>query len=163
MCIRDSDYIELNSLDEFPNIGIDDYILIGGAGIIKKKLADSKKIINSHPAYLPLVRGLDSMKWAIYNNKPLGVTSHIISEEADQGWLIKRQLVPLFEWDTFHSVAMRQYDIEIDLLASSIIDLKDATLESLAVDGVEVHRRMPHRIEKEMILQFPDYVKKNLK
>ena len=58
---------------------------------------------------------------------------------------------------------MRQYDIEIDLLASSIRDLKDATLESLAVDGVEVHRRMPHRIEKEMILQFPDYVKKNLK
>ena len=157
------DYIELNSLDEFPDIGNDDYILIGGAGIIKKNLADSKKIINSHPAYLPLVRGLDSMKWAIYNNKPLGVTSHIISEEADQGWLIKRKLVPLFEWDTFHSVAMRQYDIEIDLLASSIRDLKDATLESLAVDGVEVHRRMPHRIEKEMISQFPDYGKKNLK
>ena len=85
------------------------------------------------------MRGLDSMKWAIYNNKPLGVTSHIISEEADQGWLIRRKFVPLYEWDTFHSVAMRQYDIEIDLLASAVRDIKDATLESLAVEGVPVH------------------------
>ena len=157
------DYIELDSLDDFPEIYDNDYILIGGAGIIKKELADSKKIINSHPAYLPLVRGLDSMKWAIYNNKPLGVTSHIISEEADQGWLIRRKFVPLYEWDTFHSVAMRQYDIEIDLLASAVRDIKDATLESLAVEGVPVHRRMPHKIEREMISQFPDYVRKNLK
>jgi methionyl-tRNA formyltransferase len=157
------DYIELDSLDDFPEIYDNDYILIGGAGIIKKELADSKKIINSHPAYLPLVRGLDSMKWAIYNNKPLGVTSHIISEEADQGWLIRRKFVPLYEWDTFHSVAMRQYDIEIDLLASAVSDIKDATLESLAVEGIPVHRRMPHKIEREMISQFPDYVRKNLK
>ncbi len=153
------EYIELDSLDNFPTLNEEDYVLIGGAGIIKKELADTKKIINSHPAYLPYVRGLDSMKWAIYNDKPLGVTSHIISEEADQGWLIKRTKVPLYEWDTFHSVAMRQYEIEIDLLASAVNDLKEASLESLAVEGVEVHRRMPHRIEEEMIKQFPIYLK----
>ena len=80
---------------------------------------------------------MDSLKWAILNDKPLGVTSHIISEEADQGWLIKRDLVPLFKWDTFHSVALRQYEMEMDFLASAVDDIKTATMESLKVDFAE--------------------------
>ena len=89
---------------------------------------DKCKIINSHPAYLPYVRGLDSYKWAIYYGKPIGVTSHIISEEADSGYLIKKALVPIYNWDTFHSLALRQYELEIDLLVDSIEDIKTATL-----------------------------------
>ena len=65
-------------------------ILIGGAGILPKEIIDNVNIINSHPAYLPSVRGLDALKWAIYNDMPIGVTSHIISEEADSGFLIRR-------------------------------------------------------------------------
>ena len=156
------DYFKLNSLDDLPPIKDDDYVLIGGAGIIKKSLTDSKKIINSHPAFLPHVRGLDSLKWAILNDKPLGVTSHIISVEADQGWLIKRDLVPLFKWDTFHSVALRQYEMEMDFLASAVDDIKTATMESLKVDEVEVYRRMPNKLQEKMINYFPTYLKKQL-
>ena len=155
-------YLQIKSLDEFPSIDDSDYILIGAAGVIKKELADTKKIINVHPAYLPYVRGLDSFKWAILHDKLLGATTHIISEEIDQGWLINRKYIPLFEWDTFHSVAVRQYDIQIDLLANSVNDLQFATMESLAVESVEVHRRMPHRLEKEMIRNFPNYLKEKL-
>ena len=156
------DYHELKSLDELPIIKKEDFVLIGGAGIIKKELADSKRIINSHPAYLPYVRGLDSMKWSILNDKPLGVTSHIISEEADQGWLIKQSFVPLFEWDTFHSVAVRQYEMEMDLLASSVEDFSTASLESLKDDEIPVFRRMPNKLQKEMIEYFPTYLNKQL-
>ncbi len=155
-------YIELQSLDDFPKISQSDYILIGGAGIIKKHLTDSKKIINSHPAYLPYVRGLDSLKWAILNDKPLGVTSHIVDENTDQGFLIKKVLVPLYEWDTFHSVAMRQYEIEIDLLASAVSDLKSSNLESLAENDAEAHRRMPHKLEIKMMKKFDNYIKSRL-
>jgi len=152
-------YSELQNLDELPALDKDDHVLIGGAGIIKKEIADTKKVINSHPAYLPHVRGLDSFKWAILNDKPIGVTSHIISEEADQGWLIKKKYVPLFSWDTFHSVANRQYEMEIDMLASAVEDLENASLESLAVEGVEVSRRMPHKMELEMIKKFESLIK----
>jgi len=155
-------YSELQNLDELPALDKDDHVLIGGAGIIKKEIADTKKVINSHPAFLPHLRGLDSLKWAILNDKPLGVTSHIISEEADQGWLIKRDLVPLFEWDTFHSVALRQYEMEMDFLASAVDDIKTATMESLKVDEVEVHRRMPNKLQEKMINYFPTYLKKQL-
>jgi phosphoribosylglycinamide formyltransferase-1 len=152
-------YSELKNLDELPALDKDDYVLIGGAGIIKKEIADTKKVINSHPAYLAHVRGLDSFKWAILNDKPIGVTSHIISEEADQGWLIKKKHVPLFSWDTFHSVANRQYEMEIDMLASAVEDLENASLESLTVEGVEVSRRMPHKMELEMIKKFDSLIK----
>lgn len=152
-------YSELQNLDELPALDKDDHVLIGGAGIIKKEIADTKKVINSHPAYLPHVRGLDSFKWAILNDKPIGVTSHIISEEADQGWLIKKKHVPLFSWDTFHSVANRQYEMEIDMLASAVEDLENASLKSLAVEGVEVSRRMPHKMELEMIKKFESLIK----
>ena len=70
------DEIELGDLNNLEN-GL---ILIGGAGILPEDIVKSDKVINSHPAYLPYVRGLDSLKWAIYDGNPIGVTTHIISE-----------------------------------------------------------------------------------
>jgi phosphoribosylglycinamide formyltransferase-1 len=138
----------------------EDYILIGGAGILPKQLTDSKKIINSHPAYLPYMRGLDSLKWAIFEGKPIGVTTHIVSEETDTGWLIKRNFLPLYSWDTFHSVAYRQYEMEIDMLANSIEDIKTATLEPLSNKESEPKRRMPHKYEIKLINRFNKMIDK---
>ncbi|MED5475551.1 MAG: formyl transferase, partial [Candidatus Neomarinimicrobiota bacterium] len=69
---------------------------------------------------------------------------------------------PLFEWDTFHSVAVRQYEMEMDLLASSVEDFSTASLESLKDDEIPVFRRMPNKLQKEMIEYFPTYLKKQL-
>tara|TARA_Y100001970_G_C14156683_1_gene815993 strand:- start:596 stop:1261 length:666 start_codon:yes stop_codon:yes gene_type:complete len=137
---------EINSLD--------DWTLIGGAGILPKEIVESQKVINSHPAYLPYVRGLDSFKWAIYNNKPIGVTTHIISEDCDTGKLIRRELVPLYSWDTFHSVSQRQYEMEIDLLVDSIQDVENASLEVLSANESVPHRRMPHSHEVRLMSRF---------
>lgn len=131
-----------------------EYILIGGAGILAPEIVTSGKIINSHPAYLPCVRGLDALKWAIYDNKPIGVTTHIISEEADAGKLIRREKLPLYYWDTFHSVAYRQYELEIEMLAASIEDIKTADLDELPTDQSEPHRRMPHSKELRLMKRF---------
>ena len=151
------EYRKIKSLEE---LEVNDYILIGGAGIIPKKLTDSKKIINSHPAYLPYMRGLDSLKWAIFKGQPIGVTTHIISEETDTGWLIKKQLLPLHSWDTFHSVAYRQYEMEINMLADSIEDIKTANLEPLSKSYCEPQRRMPHRHEMKLIGRFNKMIDK---
>ena len=148
--------IKLNEL----KISGDDLVLIGGAGILPKNIVNSGKIINSHPAYLPYIRGLDSLKWAIYDEKPIGVTSHIISEECDAGKLIKRELLKLYPWDTFHSVALRQYEMEIDMLVSSIEDIKTASLEELSTTESEPSRRMPHKIEHQLMKKFQDMISK---
>tara|TARA_Y100001970_G_C14225347_1_gene855294 strand:+ start:777 stop:1445 length:669 start_codon:yes stop_codon:yes gene_type:complete len=142
--------------------GLDNHwILIGGAGILPKSIVEKGKVINSHPGYLPFVRGLDALKWAIYNDKPIGVTTHIISEDCDAGKLIRRELVELFEWDTFHSLAIRQYEKEVNMLVSSIEDIKDSDLDELSNNISEPTRRMPHRIEVDLLKKFNTMIKKN--
>lgn len=135
-------------------------VLIGGAGILSKDVVQLGNVVNSHPAYLPFVRGLDALKWAVYFYKPIGVTTHVISEEADAGFLIKRELVPLYTWDTFHSVAYRQYEMEMDFLADSIEDIKNASLEPLPTDKSEVTRRMPHSKEMKLLKRFEAIIDK---
>ena len=142
--------IVIEDLNKFKN----DYILIGGAGILPEEVVNCGKIINSHPAYLPYVRGLDSLKWAIYNNEKIGVTTHIISKDCDAGKLIKREIVPIYSWDTFHSLAFRQYDLEINMLVDSIEDVKIAVLEDLSTEISKPTRRMPHSKEKELLKRF---------
>ena len=132
--------------------------MIGGAGILPSDVVNSGNVINSHPAYLPYMRGLDSLKWAVYYGKPIGVTTHVISEECDAGKLIKRQLLPLHSWDTFHSVAYRQYELEIDMLVDSIEDIKTASLEELSTTESNPMRRMPHRIEARLLKRFQDMI-----
>ena len=75
----------------------EDIVLIGGSGILPKDVVQLGNVINSHPAWLPYTRGLDALKWAIYFDNPIGVTTHFISEETDAGLLIKRELVPKIE------------------------------------------------------------------
>lgn len=131
------------------------HLLIGGAGMLPKELCDTNRVINSHPAYLPYTRGLDSLKWSIYEGKPIGVTSHIISDECDAGFLIKREMVPLYYWDTFHSVARRQYDMEINMLVDALEDVKTADLtRELTTSKSEAHRRMSHKHETRLMKRF---------
>ena len=52
--------------------------------------------------------------------------------------------------------------MEMDLLASSVEDFSTASLESLKDDKIPVFRRMPNKLQKEMIDYFPTYLKKQL-
>src|SRR5690606_4539281 len=112
--------INADEINGFLNENPSEYILITGAGLLPDELVENHKLINSHPGWLPKVRGLDSLKWAIHNKQKLGVTSHYVDSEADAGFLIEQREVPVFANDTFHSVAYRQYEIEIDMLVDSI-------------------------------------------
>ena len=104
------------------------------------------------------MRGLDSLKWAIYYGKPIGVTTHIASDECDAGKLIRREFVPLYSWDTFHSVAHRQYELEINMLVDSIEDIKTASLEELSTTDSTPMRRMPHSYEMRLMDRFREMI-----
>ena len=124
-----------------------DVTLIAGAGIIP--FFEKNTIINSHPGYLPNVRGLDALKWAIYEGQPIGVTTHIISDEVDAGIMIDRQLVPIYFEDTFHSIAQRQYELEIQMLVEAID--KPPGEKLLTPPEYITHKRMPHSKEIKMM------------
>jgi phosphoribosylglycinamide formyltransferase-1 len=140
------DYVE--SSDPSKIINDMDVVLIGGCGIIK---TSGTKIINSHPAYLPHCRGLDALKWAIYKGEPIGVTTHVISDEIDLGFLVEQEFINVGFYDTFHSVAIRQYEKEIDMLVRSIS--KPVGLK-INAEHHTVNKRMPIEFEPIMMERF---------
>jgi len=122
--------------------------LIAGAGILSVK---GHKIINSHPGYLPYVRGLDAVKWAIYHGHPIGVTTYVIGEAVDEGDIIDRQIIKISNTDDFYTLSMRVYEREIEMLVDAI------NRDTMLVDDHYVglpSRRMPHRLELTMMRKF---------
>jgi phosphoribosylglycinamide formyltransferase-1 len=126
------------------------FCLIGGIGILPKEMVETRIIINAHPGYLPNVRGLDALKWAIWESQPIGVTTHRCSAQPDSGILIDRMILPIYRNDTFHSVAQRQYDTEIKMLVESIEVYNSVACKENLSNEREVHGRMPY--DKEMFL-----------
>ena len=135
-------------------------ILVCGSGIISHDLISKYKIINAHPGYLPNVRGLDALKWAIYDDQPIGVTTHRLGEYVDAGLIIDRQLVPLYLNDTFHAVAHRQYEMEVNMLVEAL-DKIESTTEFVEPQNYPLRKRMPHEKETIIIKLFNEIIQKN--
>jgi len=141
-----------------------DMYLIAGAGILGEPFSTNGKTINSHPGYLPNVRGLDALKWAIYDGQPIGVSTHIIDEKPDAGKILDRQYVPVYSNDTFHALAQRQYEMEIKMLVDSIelFRNKSFVYEPFEQDleAFHPHMRMPKDKEIHLLSKFQKLVEK---
>lgn len=131
------------------NIDPIDFILLATGNIIEEKIVTEYKVINSHPGYLPLIKGLDALKWAIYHQEKIGVTTHFVNSQIDGGVIIERKTVPIFSSDTFHNLAYRQYEMEVDMLIDAINAQPENT--EIGAGKYETFRRMPNRLEPEML------------
>jgi phosphoribosylglycinamide formyltransferase-1 len=155
--------IHVAALDKFFTTKSFDHILVAGAGLLPQELTQNHKIINSHPGYLPNMKGLDAFKWSVYSEQPIGVTTHYISAKADEGKLIERTIVPVYFEDTFHNVAYRVYETEIDMLVNSIslIENNSPTYEILDDTRYTANKRMPHNYEIVMMSKFEEMRKRS--
>ena len=149
---------EIRHIDAYEEIReeADTIFLVCGAGLIPEKVVDKYCIINAHPGYIPMVRGLDALKWAIVENSPIGVTTHLLGKYVDAGDIIERRKVPIYHNDTFHTVAYRQYEMEIQMLVRAI-EKKEQI--SFFTDGEDypVHKRMPNEVEQKLYEKFEIY------
>jgi len=136
-----------------------DYILIGGAGLIEVNHFKTTKVINAHPGLTPLVRGLDSLKWAIYDNEPVGNTLHFVDAGVDSGEIIAQRRLPIWKTDDFMLVAERLYRDEMDLMIHFEDSLKQPN--TLNLNEGPRHMRMPLETEKQMMERFPSWVRKH--
>lgn len=129
--------------------------LVCGAGILPREVTQRYRVINAHPGYLPNVRGLDALKWAVIEHQPIGVTTHRIGMYVDAGEILERCMVPIYKNDTFHRVAERQYQLEIQMLVSAIQKIDHV---ELFTDGENypVHKRMPKEMEKLIYCKFKE-------
>ena len=139
--------------DGIQNISQDnDLFVIGGAGVLDIRFASGKPIVNSHPGIIPLTRGLDSFKWAIYNDDPLGNTLHLIDNEVDKGEILQIKHTPVFIHDTIETLARRHYENELDMLAN-VLEVMD---DRIVIRDVEkpATMRMNFKVEEVMLENF---------
>lgn len=132
-----------------------DVFVIGGAGIIDIAFAKGKPIVNAHPGIIPLTRGLDSFKWAIYNNDPVGNTLHLIDNEVDKGEILQIQYTPVFSSDSLETLARRHYEYEIDILAN-VLEVLDSRVIPSDIEKPAT-MRMNAETEAEMVRKFDDW------
>ena len=154
----DFHHYPLDRIDEILAHIKPDKTIIGGCGVVPIGMFTRNptgEIINSHPGWLPNVRGLDAFKWTIYDNEPIGCTTYKISGDADTGWLIDRKETPIYRDDDFKSLADRHYELEIDMLVEAVEKpVSDTYLgEKYIFQGYVpaysvVHKRMPRDKEK---------------
>lgn len=150
------EYME-GKIEDF-NISMDEILLVCGAGIIPEKIVKEHTIINAHPGYIPDCRGLDAYKWAIYEGKPIGVTTHLLGEYIDAGEIIERKIIPVYFNDTFHSVAQRVYENEVGMLVGAIEKIGEEH-EMILPEDNPIHKRMPQSYEIRLLERFDKMVK----
>ncbi len=138
----------------------EDIYLILGAGILSAECVRGKKILNIHPGAIPVSRGLDAFKWAIYDGVPAGNTLHFIDAEVDAGETVALKATPLYEDDTFADFAARHYAREIDMMANfeEYLDNPVNDLPNLPVG--EPRMRMKTETERELPEMFRRYKEK---
>ena len=130
--------------------------LVCGAGIIPKSVLDKYRLINAHPGYIPYVRGLDALKWAFMEHHPIGVTTHLLGEYIDAGYVLERKTIAVYPGDTLHAVAYRQYELEIQMLVNAI-EKCDTISFFTDGEGYPIHRRMPYQQEIQLESEFQKY------
>lgn len=135
-----------------------DLFLILGAGILPATFvrATSGRVLNSHPGIIPLVRGLDSFKWAILDGMPIGNTLHLIDERPDAGRVLTIRPTPVYADDTLASFAHRHYEREIDLMVNFADHLAEPFTSPVGSERSS-RMRMPASIETQLPQAFEAY------
>jgi len=75
-------------------------------GEIFKKF--KKGVVNFHPSYLPYNKGRHSAFWSIYDNTPMGASSHWINKSFDQGNIFLQKRIILNKLCTANDVYINQ-------------------------------------------------------
>ncbi len=135
------------------------YGIILGARILSKSVIESfsEGIINFHPGVLPENRGLDNLKWAIYNNLPQGVTTHFIDENIDVGREIYKELIKVDINDTVFDINSKLFDLQMMHLSKLIsVNFNIKSTKSL-LSQYSSQKAVSDEVDEKVIELFEDY------
>jgi methionyl-tRNA formyltransferase len=96
-------------------------IVLAQSGIIKKPILSIEGlwIINCHPGKLPYYRGVDVIRWALYERQPVEVTLHLVDSGVDTGEILESREVKIAETDSISDVESRAINLSIDMLSDA--------------------------------------------
>jgi len=112
--------------------GIDLIVLAGFMHMLSPEFVErfKFKILNIHPAILPLFKGTQGIKDAFeYGVKITGVTVHFVDAEMDHGPIILQAPVKIDEQDTLESLESKIHKIEHKIYPEAIRLFTEARLK----------------------------------
>jgi methionyl-tRNA formyltransferase len=137
-----------------------DIVILGGSRIIRENIIRIPQIgiLNAHPGLLPKYRGVDVIRWAIYNRDDVGITIHFIDAGVDTGRILMRKVITLDANDTINSISRKAELLSAESMTEVV--LKIQRYESLQIidqlkESGKQHHLMPGNLRKktEMILR----------
>ncbi|MAQ32397.1 MAG: hypothetical protein CMD26_06715 [Flavobacteriales bacterium] len=140
------------------------FSIISGARILDKSIIENIQygVLNFHPAILPHIRGLDSLLWSIYKNKPLGVTVHLINHEIDSGYLVCQKKIIISLKDDIYSLKEKIYQLQLDLLPISLnLILKNKKFSKL--EKGQYNSKMEYGTQKKLASSILEYIQTQIK
>ncbi|MDF1646692.1 MAG: formyltransferase family protein [Legionellaceae bacterium] len=98
-------------------------IILAQSGIIREGILslENKWIVNVHPGQLPFYRGVDVVKWALFNQDLVEVTLHIVRKGVDTGEVLLSQPVSVESDDKVEDIERKATTLSIDLLVEAAL------------------------------------------
>ena len=116
---------DIEAVELIRSLKIDFLVSAGVPRILKHPILHEVPfgILNSHPGLLPEFRGCSCVEWAIYLDKPLGVTVHRMSESIDEGPILLKRKLLLEIGDCYEDVRVKMYMAAASALAEAAAGL----------------------------------------
>jgi methionyl-tRNA formyltransferase len=118
-----------------------DVVVVNGTRIISNTVLNSipALFINTHVGITPQYRGVHGAYWALIANdkKNCGVTIHKVNKGIDTGDIIKQSAITISNNDTIITYPFLQYGIGIELMKSTLEDLKNGNLKTFKKENTE--------------------------
>lgn len=134
-------------------------VLLGQSGIIKKTLlsVEGLWIINAHPGKVPHFRGVDVVRWALYQQHPVYVTLHQIDAGIDTGPVLKEVMIPVLETDAIKDVERKALQESVKLLVEASQKGPDGyqLTPQPCFPPKETFTLMPKRVVEKLHRQWP--------
>jgi methionyl-tRNA formyltransferase len=80
-------------------------------------------VLNCHPGWLPDFRGSSCVEWALFEERPVANTIHIMTAGIDEGPIVEREVVPVEAGDSYVDIRVRVFERGIALLARNAAEL----------------------------------------
>ena len=119
----DKDSFETALLDRIDRFKPDIICLAGFMRLISRRIITpyEGRILNIHPALLPLFRGLNTHQRALDAGvKISGCTVHLVTEGMDEGSILGQAAVPVLDDDTAETLAARVLKVEHKLYPATL-------------------------------------------
>ncbi len=100
-------------------------LVLAGTGIIKKQILEIPVLgtLNCHPGILPRYRGCTCVEWAIYEDEPVGASCHFVTEEIDAGDILKKEVMPVYQDDSYLDIRLRMFTFQAELLSKTVEEI----------------------------------------